>query len=225
MTAYSGLFKAQLGNPASGLRFVAINTDPATKRKAVIDKLMENSWPWANVMASDAASGAGRFADMEINPKKPMLAICSADGTVTYAGPAAGFLTPMVLEGLTGLDAAEMAEMSGQMENAMNKAFEQVAETMNHQMPNMDGQMQVQPAGQDDELTPESYQAQKMLANAENFINLGKFTTYKKGIDMARNVISQFPDTSYADEARQLMRKVPERYRKRYNVTNEEMGL
>ena len=68
-------------------------------------------------------------------------------------------------------------------------------------------------------------QAEKVLEYARGFLKTGRFTGYKKGIDMCRDVLRDYPDTKYANQARDLLKTVPERYRKRYNVTDEEMGL
>ena len=68
-------------------------------------------------------------------------------------------------------------------------------------------------------------QAEKEIEYARGFLKTGRFTGYKKGIDLCRDVLRDYPDTKYADQARDLLKTVPERYQKRYNVTDEEMGL
>ncbi|OQA03132.1 MAG: hypothetical protein BWY69_00635 [Planctomycetes bacterium ADurb.Bin401] len=52
-----------------------------------------------------------------------------------------------------------------------------------------------------------------------------QYHTYAKPIEMCRTVIRDYPNTKYADEARVLMRQVPERFRQRYKITDEELGL
>jgi hypothetical protein len=71
----------------------------------------------------------------------------------------------------------------------------------------------------------QEYQAGKDLSYAKQYIDMGKYTTYKKGVDMCRNIMRKYPDTKYAEEARKLLRKVPERHKERYNITDEETGL
>ena len=96
VNAYSDLFAEGLDN--ENLRFVGINTDTIDKKKDVIKKLLESPWPWAQAMAAQPTSGAEQFAD--INAKKPMLAVLTQQSEIKYAGPAAGFLPPMVLENM-----------------------------------------------------------------------------------------------------------------------------
>ncbi len=49
--------------------------------------------------------------------------------------------------------------------------------------------------------------------------------TSKKGVDFCRQIIREYPNTKYEQEARMLLRRVPEYERKRYNITDKEMGL
>ena len=88
-------------------------------------------------------------------------------------------------------------------------------------------QPQLQPP-QDSKITVEDFQAQKLLTYAQGlFIPAGrqKFLTSKMGVDLCRQIINEYPNTTYADEARKLLRTVPPNEQKRYNITNEEMGL
>lgn len=52
-----------------------------------------------------------------------------------------------------------------------------------------------------------------------------RFITYKRGVDMCREIIRDYPDTLYAEQARHLLRQVPERQRATYNITDAELGL
>jgi hypothetical protein len=45
------------------------------------------------------------------------------------------------------------------------------------------------------------------------------------GVDLCRQIINEYHNTTYADEARKLLRTIPPNEQKRYNITNEEMGL
>ena len=220
--AFGQLAKTAAQRPGCGLQFAAINLDPPASRSVIIEKIFENPWPWANVMANDPSSGAEQFAKFSVDTEKPVLIITRKDNTVKYAGPATGFLAAMVVENLTdiskGAPSVNLAELQGQMKNI--KPPNQLTPRTIPNTPNPGQQPE-----DDDELTPESFQAQKLLSAANDFIKMGRFTTYKQGIELCREVIKSYPDTKYADQGRQLLRKVPERYRERYNVTNEEMGL
>jgi hypothetical protein len=50
-------------------------------------------------------------------------------------------------------------------------------------------------------------------------------TTFKKMVDYCRELFDRYPHSPQAAKARILMRKLPDRFKKRYNVTDEEMGL
>jgi hypothetical protein len=90
-----------------------------------------------------------------------------------------------------------------------------------------DGQDPFQPP-EGSEITPEDYRAQKLLAYAKVvFIPAGNkgFITNQKSVDYCRQVIREYPDTIYVEEARKLLRSLSPENKKKYNITNEEMGL
>jgi len=49
--------------------------------------------------------------------------------------------------------------------------------------------------------------------------------SFKQAIDYCREIIQRYPNTKYAEKSRELLRQTPERFRKRWHVTDEEMGL
>jgi hypothetical protein len=77
----------------------------------------------------------------------------------------------------------------------------------------------------DDSFDP---RAEQLLETAKGFFKIGdrlQYHTYAKPIEMCRTVINDYPNTKYAEQARTLMRQVPERFRARYNITDQELGL
>jgi len=48
---------------------------------------------------------------------------------------------------------------------------------------------------------------------------------YKNMVDHCREIIQRWPDSEYAFKARRMIRDIPQRYRKRYNITDEEIDL
>ncbi|MHC4461706.1 MAG: hypothetical protein ACYS6W_02995 [Planctomycetota bacterium] len=48
--------------------------------------------------------------------------------------------------------------------------------------------------------------------------------SYKRCVDFCRQIIQRWPDSAEAAKARVLLRRIPERYRSQYNITDEEMG-
>lgn len=47
---------------------------------------------------------------------------------------------------------------------------------------------------------------------------------FKKMVDYCREIIERWPDSEYAYKAKRMLADIPERYRKRYNVTDEEIS-
>jgi len=205
--AYSRMFASKLENNSSDLKFIAVNTDDAKNKKAVIDKMLENPWPWAQVIASDPESGAGRFADIEIDPESPTMLIVNKEGTIKYAGPPSGFLAPMVLQDLNGIKVTPLQSSIAANKNLMGMSLA--------------GNPLASQALQ--EMDP---QAEKLVEFAKSFIEIGhKIGSHKKGVDICREIIAEYPNTKYADRARELLRTIPENKKKKYNLTNTELGL
>jgi type IV secretory pathway VirB10-like protein len=49
--------------------------------------------------------------------------------------------------------------------------------------------------------------------------------SYKKMVDYCREIIQRWPDSEYAFKAKRMLRHMPEQYRQRYNITEEEIDL
>lgn len=237
MSALGNIFNSKFQHPE--VKFIGINTNSPRTAPAVVARLLQSPMPWAQAMLnSPAVASAFSTLDLEqLTFEQPVLAVVDKTGTVKYAGPAAGFLAPMVLNNITGRatipseitgDSHKAQEaMEQQTTEAMAGALKQMSESMSEGMENMDQQVWLQ-TSESTEITPEDYQAQKLLAYAQGlFIPAGKkkFFTSKTGVDLCRQIISQYPNTTYADEARKLLRTVPPNEQKRYNITPEEMGL
>jgi hypothetical protein len=227
MSAFANLFNSEFQNP--GLKFVAINTDPPQSKPEVMAKLLENPWPWAQTMLNNPPA-AEQLADTNIaklDSAEPMLVICGENGTAKYAGPAAGFLAPMVLRELTGTDPGLGAQYLMPAQTDPNLLASLSTPAGSSITTEAIGQPQVQ-LQQNTDITAEDFQAQKLLEYARGlFVPAGRkrFLSSKTAVDLCRQIINEYPNTSYADEARKLLRTVPPEEQKRYNITNEEMGL
>ncbi len=235
MTAYGQLFGSYLGHPK--VKFLAVNVDPLRSAPTVVNKLLESPWPWAHVMAAQPGSGMAQYAD--INSKQPMLAIVDTSGKIKYAGPAAGFLPSMMLKRLAGAPASSgsLRPPVGTTPPRPRTIFNPFKGLLGGQSnkPKPDQPAQPVPVNpqpnrtneDDSEITPESYQAGKLLEYAKMFVSAGRkpVLTSKKGVDICRQIIREYPNTKYEQEARMLLRRVPEYERKRYNITDKEMGL
>jgi len=69
--------------------------------------------------------------------------------------------------------------------------------------------------------------AERIYQMAYNQYKIGRLpgTTFKKMVDYCRELFDRYPNSPQAAKARVLMRKIPDRFKKIYNVTDEEMGL
>jgi LysM repeat protein len=74
----------------------------------------------------------------------------------------------------------------------------------------------------------DDYQAEKLLSNARTFLQIGNKLPsheYRNPIEWCRQVMKDYPNTKYAQEAQMLLRNVPKEHRAQYNITDEELGL
>ena len=232
MTAYGQLFGSYLVHPK--VKFLAVNTDPVISAPTVVNKLLESPWPWAHVMAAKSTGGMAQYANLDC--KQPTLAIVDTSGTIKYAGPAAGFLAPMMLIRIAGEppSAGSIRRPGGTTPpRTIFNPFKGLFGGGNQRPPakTTTGGTTLPPPKRidedDDEITPESYQAGKLLEYAKMFVSAGRkpVLTSKQGVDYCRQIIRDYPNTKYEQEARLLLRRVPEYERKRYNITDKEMGL
>ncbi|MHC4124537.1 MAG: hypothetical protein ACYSSI_13255 [Planctomycetota bacterium] len=73
----------------------------------------------------------------------------------------------------------------------------------------------------------EKLQADKLLQAVRLQYSLARRSpvSFKKMVDFCRELFKQFPDSQQAEEARELLRRMPKKYRDLYKVTSEELGL
>jgi len=232
------LFRSKFKRP--DVKFIALNTNNPKAAPAVVAKLLRSPWPWAQAMLEEHMAGSA-FAELDITKKvtsdQPVLAVVDKTGTVRYAGPAAGFLAPMLVDDLlsgstalkTGYEAPKTIDKPRtdlQVPKAQPAAqLRQTPDTA--PATNQQATDQIEPP-EDTEITAEDFQAKKLLTYAQGlFIPAGQkgFMTSEMGVDLCRQILRQYPNTTYADEARKLLRSLPPEEQKKYNITPEEMGL
>ena len=69
-------------------------------------------------------------------------------------------------------------------------------------------------------------EAERLLNVAAPGRSLGRLRTgYKLMMDTSRQIIKRWPDSWYAYRAKQMIIDMPERYRERYKVTEDELDL
>lgn len=211
MEQFGNWFRFDNQNP--DLMFLAVNTDSLTNRNAVLDMMLTTPMPWATVMAHDPANAGLDFDDIDI-PGRAVLAIVNTQGTVIYAGPATNRIPSMILEDLVVMGSRKAPEQSAQSAPAAQETAAPAAAAP-----------AAAPAeNPDDKMSEgEKIKAQEMLNTAEQFIKM-KVAGFKRGVDLCREVMQNWPGTSYADRARQILNQIPERYHARYKLTPKELG-
>jgi len=223
MDAFGKLFANNIDNPA--VKFVAVNLDSSKNaRSGVMQKLMENPWPWAQVIAGDSANSENldlpkTFANLDTT--KNSIVIADSQGSVKYAGPADGFLAPLILNDLAPGSASPADTTAEAKPSTPTQKISSTAKTtLAAKQPETKPKKNIT---EDDEFFDP--QAEKLLEHGRGFVKIGRLTSYKKGIDLCRQVINDYPNTKYEQQAREILRKVPERHHKRYKITNQELGL
>jgi len=75
--------------------------------------------------------------------------------------------------------------------------------------------------------SPGNDEAKQKLAFAENNIRMAKrgILTYSQSVAICRGIIKDYPNTEYEQQAKELLREVPENLRAQYNLTDTELGL
>jgi hypothetical protein len=63
------------------------------------------------------------------------------------------------------------------------------------------------------------------MALVESQIAKKPMMSYGRMVNYCRQILQQYPDSRYVPKARELLRKMPERERAKYNITDEELGL
>jgi len=77
------------------------------------------------------------------------------------------------------------------------------------------------------ELSPEDQtRAEQLFEMALAQRKMGRLPgmTYKLMVDYCRQIIEQFPDTTYAFKARRMLAEIPPQKRKLYNITDDEIN-
>ncbi|NLW83085.1 MAG: collagen-like protein [Phycisphaerae bacterium] len=199
------------------VKFVEMNVNSA----GVAPEALEGDRPVAPlVIAAQPQSEAMQFAELDV--KTPFMAIIDKGGQVKYSGPADGFMPAFILSHLTGVE-IDLADFQAAPSSAypVETGMPQAAD------PN---QVAAGRQSQQSRELPEHQQmeAEKQLAFARDFFMEAprmRIISYKRGVDMCRDIIRNYANTIYADQARQLLRQVPERHRATYNITDAELGL
>jgi hypothetical protein len=73
----------------------------------------------------------------------------------------------------------------------------------------------------------EKIEAERLLNVAVPGRSIGRLPTtgFKLMVDPCRQIIRRWPESSYAYQAKLMLADIPERFRTRYNITDEEMDV
>lgn len=250
LTAFSNLKKHFAKNPK--VVFVGINFNEPSKTKNVENWLAKNSQPWQSAAPSDTIQNMV-VSLLGEKPTRPMLVIAGPDMKIRYVGDVNGFLPGMInskilatpsefaepndpnaakaAKAKAAAESNEQMKMLKPTEDANTiKAMPPISNNVQPQPSNNQG-TSTQPSPQNNsngEFTEGDYQAQKDLEYAKTLFQIAnrmQYRAYAKPIGLCRDIIQKYPNTKYAEQARVLMRQVPERFRENYHITDAELGL
>jgi hypothetical protein len=219
MLAFSELFLEYYENPQ--LRFVGLNTDSLENKTKVMETLLENSWPWAQAMVTEPANKAVlQFADMKI--RQPTLVIAQVGGTIFYAGPPAGFLPKMLLNYVTGVTGQQAEEQETEIQAKQTGSKTMAAESFEGPAKNRQDKLSAWPEAEEEQINPHADNLYQMaLVHKKSARVLG----YGRMVEYCRQIQELYPDSPQAKQAKELLRQLPEQERKKYKITDQEMGL
>ena len=222
------------------VKFVQINVFDPPQPEA-LNALSDFSQEAIPVVIAAAPDSNGRqFLDWDW--EQPYMVIVDVEGKVKYAGTADGFMPAFILTEVTGIpidldkqqqagqDRMQTPDMRMQMLRNTGRDPNQPADPNQPIVYNELTSGRVVP-GRPPDVTPlsleDEVQAEKLLQSAQMHIEESRKLRAKnprQGIEDARKVLQQYPNTTYADQARELLRRVPDRWRRPYNITDEELG-
>lgn len=70
----------------------------------------------------------------------------------------------------------------------------------------------------------ENEKASELLSEAKSIFNRNKYSVPKKAVVLCRKIMLEYPNTKYAGEAKELLKKIPIRHLKRYGINRDELG-
>lgn len=234
LTAFSNLQSRFAKNQKTV--FIGINFNDPSKTENIENWMAKNPQPW-QVAAPSAQMQQNVASLLGEKPDKPLLLIAGPDSKIRYVGDVNSFLPNMIIQRiLTNPQGfTDSNEPNAPAQPQQQVQFLQPSHLDANTAPQQQQTIQTQtpPATStadesQDNFTEGDYQAQKDLEYARTLFKIGnrmQYHTYAKPIELCRKIIADYPDKKYADEARILLRQVPERFRDRYNITDEELGL
>ncbi|MCD4830380.1 MAG: hypothetical protein K8R02_01070 [Anaerohalosphaeraceae bacterium] len=230
ITAFAKLFSQLSGN--ENLKFMIVNINGSADRETVENYLKYNPFQALipTIVLTDFNSLDSAFIK---NTDSPTLLIIDSNETVRYAGAVSGFLPKMVIQ--------KMLSAPIKFEKVKKPESVPTSQPQPVQPParlSPKEEIPAEPAMKVPDLKPKVVQqsddyfdplAEQLLGTAKSLLKVGNIMvqshSYGKPIAMCRRVIKEYPGTKYEDQARVLLRLVPDRFHRRYKLTDEELGL
>jgi hypothetical protein len=228
--AFGNLFRTGLAG-GGRVKFLAVNLDSAAQKKAVVEEMFKQPQVWAQVLVADQT--AKSFSEFgAVSPEKPVLMMADSNGSIRYAGSATGFIAPMLLNKFLKGDLKEPA-VPAEINPVVDSNSVPVADSNSLSKPapvvKAPAPKAARPQVKPKELSEEDkVQAETKVGVARDlYMKLGKKPglNYREGVKLCREVMRKYPGSEYADQARELMRQVPDNERAQYGITDEELGL
>lgn len=227
----AALKKFYLDSWSSGkMKFLTVNFDKPSDQRQAIEETLARPWPWATAFVSAAPKAVA--GQKGIAPDKPLLVLTDKTGAIKYAGPATGFIAPMVFGKIMDIKpgAPAIAAVDPNAPAAPADSNSLPAPKKKPAVkPAVPQTESAQPAAPAKELAEEdAIQAEKLTVYTEDlFMQMGKksFMTYKRGVELCRQIMRDYPNTEYSERAKLLLRQMPDSEKTKYNVTDEEIGI
>lgn len=209
--------------------FLSVITNKPDQKTAVQRYLDENPHPLPVLFA------AANTPDLVLDAKTPFSVIVDKNGQFRFAGSAEGFMLPMLLRNLTGIAFTKPAPQApvgpgegltpetGQPADPNRPAW--TADPNSRPAPA--SAAAVRGPTENDEYN-DICGANELAAAQDFFLQAARkrFISYRKGVELCRQVIRNCPNSKNAEAARELLRtKIPEDQRESLGLTKEELGL
>jgi hypothetical protein len=247
LTAFTNLNNKFNKNPKAV--FLGINFNDPSKSKHVENWLAKNTQAWQCVAPSETVQQVATAMIGRV-PQKPMLVIAGPDMKIRYVGDVNNILPAMIIKNILD-NPQEFAEPNEANEPNKPAAASDVNTQTKMEILKpapQDESIKTEPStpnttpaateakpqlpqtlnNEEGEYTEVDADAQQKLSYAEQLLKIANQMyahSYRKPVEICRGIIEKYPNTKYAEQARVLLRRVPERFRKNYNLTDAELGL
>lgn len=210
------------------LGLIAINADRSVDKKDLYRFIVENPGPWTQILlCGEGNSFARYFMNVELE-KANMIMVYG--GKILYFGSADTFLPQLIISTITQKEPVNDAPVElnpKEQETPQDRDEFSPPPTMPGMPQPVEPQNSVtaEPKQKDEtEKLVDDIRAQKLLDIAiMDFKRMG-MTTYRKGVEACRKILAEYPNTTQAVQAREMLRGLPDRIKDRYDVTDEELG-